>query len=124
MWLRLLSGLFVVEAEQDRYQSEFGGEVVLGCRFQPSLSGSASNLKVTWNWISSSSSREVFRLDNWVEQPESQDPVYRGRATLLREELESNWAKLKVPGPGPGPPIALESRCLCCGASQQLLFSG
>lgn len=100
IWLRLVSGLFTVEAEQDRYQSEFGGDVVLGCSFQPGLSVSASNLKVTWNWISSSSSREVYRLDNWVEQTVNQDPVYQGRATLLREELENNWAKLKVPGPG------------------------
>lgn len=73
--------------------------MVLGCRFQAGVSVSASNLKVTWNWISSSSSRQVYRLDNGVEQPVYPDPVYRGRATLLREELENNWAKLKVPGP-------------------------
>ncbi|NP_001177293.1 B7-H1/DC protein precursor [Takifugu rubripes] len=95
-----LSALFTVEAEQVQYQSEFGGDVVLGCRFglQPDLSVSASNLKVTWHWISSSSPspREVYRLDNWVEQLVHQDPVYRGRATLLKEELKNNWAKLKI----------------------------
>ncbi|TWW65981.1 T-lymphocyte activation antigen CD80 [Takifugu flavidus] len=93
-----LSALFTVEAEQVQYQSEFGGDVVLGCRFglQPGLSVSASNLTVTWYWISSYSSREVYQLDNWVEQLAHQDPVYLGRATLLKEELKNNWAKLKI----------------------------
>lgn len=98
-WFRLSSVLLTVEAEQNRYQSEFGGDVVMGCRFQPGLS--SSDLKVTWHWISSTSAREAYRLDNGVEQSATQDPVYRGRAALLREELEDGWAKLKVPGPGP-----------------------
>lgn len=97
-WFCLSSVLLTVEAEQNRYQSEFGGDVVMGCRFQPGLS--SSDLKVTWHWISSSSTREAFQLDNGVEQLASQDPVYRGRAVLLREQLEDGWAKLKVPGPG------------------------
>lgn len=102
IWSRLVSALFTVEVEQVQYQSEFGGDVVLGCRLglQPNLSVSASNLKVIWHWISSSPTRVVYRLDDWVEQLAHQDPVYLGRATLLKEELKNNWAKLKVPGPG------------------------
>lgn len=90
----------MVEAEQNRYQAEFGGDVVMGCRFQPGLSVSASDLKVTWHWISSTSSREVYRLDKGLEQSATQDPIYRGRVALLRDEMENSWAKLKVPGPG------------------------
>lgn len=92
--------------------------MVLGCGFQPGQSVSGSNLRVTWSWISPSSSRLVYRLDNWVEQP-VQDPVYLGRATLLREELENNWARLKVPGPGRQSPghVVVER-------GQQVLFSG
>lgn len=88
-----------MEAEQNQYQSELGGDVVMGCRFQPGLA--SSDLKVTWNWISSTSTREAYRLDNGVEQSANQDPVYRGRVALLREELEDGLARLKVPGPGP-----------------------
>lgn len=88
-----------MEAEQNQYQSELGGDVVMGCRFQPGLS--SSDMKVTWNWISSTPTREAYRLDNGVEQSASQDLVYRGRAALLREELEDGLARLKVPGPGP-----------------------
>lgn len=84
-----------MEAEQNRYRSEFGGDVVMGCRFQPGRA--SSDLKVTWHWISSTSTREAYRLDNGVEQSATQDPVYRGRAALLREELEDGWARLKVP---------------------------
>lgn len=97
--------------------------MVLGCRFKPGLSASDSNLKVTWHWISSTSSREVYRLDNGVEQPAYQDPVYLGRATLLREELENNWAKLKVPGPGPGRASSIRVQVMLFW-SQQVLSSG
>lgn len=97
-----------MEAEQSRYQSEFGGDVVMGCRFRAGLP--ASDLKVTWHWISPSSTREAYRLDNGAEHPATQDPVYRGRAALLREQLEDGWARLKVPGPGSGgPEVRLET---------------
>lgn len=68
--------------------------MVLGCRFRAGLS--PSDLKVTWHWISSASTREVYRLADGAEQTATQDPVYRGRAALLREELEDGWARLKV----------------------------
>lgn len=93
--------------------------MVLGCKFQPGLSASDSNLKVSWHWISSTSSREVYRLDNGVYQ----DPDYLGRATLLREELENNWAKLKVPGPGPGGASSVRVQVMLFW-SQQVLSSG
>lgn len=111
----------MVEAEQNRYQAEFGGDVVMGCGFQPGLTVSASDLKVMWHWISTTSSREVYQLDKGLEQLASQDPIYRGRVALLREELENSWAKLKVPGPGRpyGP-----GHCVLGGLRQQVLFSG
>ncbi|CAF93166.1 unnamed protein product [Tetraodon nigroviridis] len=83
-----------VEAEQNWYWSEFGGDVVMGCRFQAGVP--PSNLTVTWHWISSTSIREAYRLENGLEHPDTQDPVYRDRATLLREELKDGWAKLKI----------------------------
>lgn len=78
------------------FKSEFGGDVVMGCRFQPKLSNPQDLLKVTWHWMSSTSSREVYRMDDRMEVSASQDPAYRGRVTLLTEELKDGWAKLKV----------------------------
>lgn len=88
--------LLTVEAERTMYKSEFGGDVVMGCRFQPKLSDPLDSLKVTWHWIAATSAREVYRMDDGVEHLASQDPDYRGRVTLLTEELNEGWAKLKV----------------------------
>ncbi|XP_036972161.1 uncharacterized protein LOC119029453 isoform X2 [Acanthopagrus latus] len=91
-----LSVLFTVEAEQLHYKAEFGGEVVMGCRFQPKLLSPRDNLKVTWHWGTSSPAREVYRIDNGVEQSASQYPDYQGRVKLLTEELADGWAKLQI----------------------------
>ncbi|XP_070845129.1 programmed cell death 1 ligand 2 [Chaetodon trifascialis] len=91
-----LSVFFTVETERTSYESEFGGDVVMGCRFQPKLSSSDDPLKVTWHWITSTSFREVSRMDNGVEQLATQSPDYQGRARLLAEELEEGWAKLQI----------------------------
>lgn len=85
-----------VEAEQARYESEFGGDVVMGCRFQPKLSNPLEYLKVTWHWITATSSREVYRKDNSPESLASQHPDYQGRVTFFTEELQEGWAKIKV----------------------------
>ncbi|XP_041816499.1 CD276 antigen homolog isoform X2 [Chelmon rostratus] len=91
-----LSVLFTVEAERTRYESEFGGDVVMGCRFQPKKSSPGDALKVTWHWVTQGSFREVYRIDNGVEQLANQSPDYRGRASLLTEELEEGWARLQI----------------------------
>ncbi|XP_076019665.1 uncharacterized protein LOC143010939 isoform X2 [Genypterus blacodes] len=94
-----LSEFFTVVAERNTYNAEFGGEVVMGCRFQPVQNPQTnpdSGLTVTWHWVSNALTREVFRLDNGVENLASQDPEYRGRARLLTEELSGGWAKLQL----------------------------
>lgn len=88
--------LLTVEAEQTSYHSEFGGDVVMGCMFQPKLYNYEDSLKVAWHWISATSTREVYQMDDGVEHLKSQDPGYLGRVTLLTEELKEGWAKLKV----------------------------
>lgn len=78
------------------YMSEFGGDVVMGCRFQPKLSTPDAYLKVTWHRIIPGSDQEVYRMDNGKEHLASQDLNYQGRVKLLGEELEDGWAKLQV----------------------------
>ncbi|XP_062269526.1 uncharacterized protein LOC133975561 [Platichthys flesus] len=89
-----LSDLFTVEADRNTYESEFGRDVVMGCKFHPLPSNSDQDLKVSWHWIISGDSRDVYRINNGVEQPAS--PEYYGRVTLLKEQLRSGWAKLKL----------------------------
>lgn len=91
-----LSVLFTVEAEQTMYKANFGGAVVMGCRFQPKLSSPLADLKVTWHWISSSLVRDVYRMDDWKENLASRDPDYLGRVRLLTDELQDGWAKLEI----------------------------
>ncbi|XP_068561914.1 programmed cell death 1 ligand 2-like [Cebidichthys violaceus] len=89
-----LSVLFTVVAERTTYESKFGEDVVMGCRFQPKLSNALADLKVTWHWTSSKSVREVYRMDNGKEHLASRD--YQGRVRLLTEELQEGWAKLQI----------------------------
>ncbi|RVE65686.1 hypothetical protein OJAV_G00119060 [Oryzias javanicus] len=89
-----LSVLFTVEAEQTMYSSEFGGEVVMGCRFSTKASKPHSDLKVTWHWTSSELHQELIRLDNTMDYTVS--PKYQGRVKLLTEELKNGWAKLQL----------------------------
>lgn len=90
------SVLLTVEAEKTTYESKFGGEVVMGCRFRPKLSTPNADLKVTWHWIGSPSVRDVYRMDNMKENLATQDPDYRGRVTLLSGELQEGRTKLQV----------------------------
>ncbi|XP_033951257.1 programmed cell death 1 ligand 1-like isoform X2 [Pseudochaenichthys georgianus] len=92
-----LSVLFTVEAERTVYESKFGEDVVMGCRFQPKLSNPHdADLKVTWHWFTSTLVRDVYRMDNWKENSAFQDSDYRGRVMLLTDELRDGWSKLKI----------------------------
>ncbi|XP_044030586.1 CD276 antigen-like [Siniperca chuatsi] len=90
-----LSVLFTVEAERSMYESEFGGDVVMGCRFQPKLSNPHDKLKVTWQRVNHSP-QKVYRMDNWTEDLAFHDPDYLGRVKLHTEELKDGWAKLQI----------------------------
>lgn len=86
--------LFTVEAEQTLYVSEFGGDVVMGCSFQPKPANPAADLKVTWHRMTSGAAQEVYQMVNGEEH--STSPEYQGRVKLLTEELKDGWAKLQV----------------------------
>lgn len=86
--------LFTVEAEKTAYKSEFGGNVVMGCKFDNKPSGRLNNLSVAWSWIESGSKLDVIRIENGVERLGS--PEYRGRVKLLTDELNGGWAKLEI----------------------------
>ncbi|KAM9306252.1 uncharacterized protein KZ484_026747 [Pholidichthys leucotaenia] len=86
-----LSVFFTVDAERTTYTSEFGGKVILGCKFYPRSSNTDPNLKVTWHF---SSNLEVIRMDNGTVH--STSPKYQGRVRLLTEELKQGYAKIEI----------------------------
>ncbi|XP_041667213.1 immunoglobulin superfamily member 11-like [Cheilinus undulatus] len=88
--------LLTVEAGQTKYDSEYGGDVVLGCSFKPKLSTPRAELKVTWLRMDSPMPRDIYSMDNWKEQLQFQDPDYQGRVKLLTEEVKDGWAKLQI----------------------------
>lgn len=95
----LSSDVLTVVAERNAYDAEFGGDVVMGCRFQPvpkPESNPNPGLTVAWHWVSGGLTRVVYRMDSGVENLASQDPEYQGRARLLTEELSGGWSKLQV----------------------------
>ncbi|TKS84555.1 Programmed cell death 1 ligand 1 [Collichthys lucidus] len=90
--------LFTVEAEQSSYASEFGEDVVMGCRFQPTLLKPNDDLEVNWHWLDPGKTNPqlVYGMLNKVEQLPSLDSKYRGRVRLLTDELKDGWAKLQI----------------------------
>lgn len=73
--------------------------MVIGCSFEPKLADLQQQLEVKWHWFGqtdSKSNRVVYWMKNQVEQTETQNPDYRGRVTLLTEELKHGLVKLKV----------------------------
>ncbi|XP_047425023.1 uncharacterized protein LOC124996249 [Mugil cephalus] len=89
-----LSVFFTVDAEQAAYQSEFGGNVVMGCKFHPKPSTSKADLTVRWHWITQNSVQEVVKIVNGNESSDSHK--FKGRVRLLTEELKNGWAKLQI----------------------------
>lgn len=96
LFQKSLSVVLHVEAESTAYHAEFGGEVVMAWRFQPRPSNPRQKLEVQLHWVGTGPAREVYRLQGQVEQTESQSAHYRGRVTLLREQLKDGWIKLKI----------------------------
>lgn len=92
-----VSGLFTVEVDKSTYKSEFGGDVVMGCSFQPLPPANLTPITVTWHWISPGGPiREVYRMENGLEKLNSQHQDFQGRARLLTNELQKGWAKLQI----------------------------
>lgn len=89
-----LAALFTVEAEHTSYNSEYGGNVVMGCRFSSKPANSQNDLKVIWHWMDGSPDQEVIRLVGNLES--SSSSKFKGRVKLLTDELKNSWAKIQV----------------------------
>nr|XP_057913825.1 programmed cell death 1 ligand 2-like isoform X2 [Doryrhamphus excisus] len=88
--------LFTAQAERALYTAELGDDVVIGCHFFPLPADPHQDVMVSWYQMAGASVREVYRIDNGVEQVGTQHPDFRGRARLLTEDIKDGWARLQV----------------------------
>ncbi|XP_054896382.1 programmed cell death 1 ligand 1-like isoform X2 [Poeciliopsis prolifica] len=89
-----LAALFTVEAEHTSYSSEYGGNVVMGCRFSSKPANPQNDLKVIWHRLDGSPDQEVIRLvDNFESSASSK---FKGRVKILTDELKNSWAKIQI----------------------------
>ncbi|XP_057675569.1 programmed cell death 1 ligand 1-like [Corythoichthys intestinalis] len=97
MFQPCLQVLLTTYAEQPSYNAELGGDVIMGCRFQPLSQHPNEDLMISW-WhsISSAQFRQVYRMSRGQEQVSLQHPDFIGRARLLTQEIKNGWAKLQV----------------------------
>ncbi|XP_008422256.1 programmed cell death 1 ligand 1 isoform X1 [Poecilia reticulata] len=89
-----LAALFTVEAEHTSYNSEYGGSVVMGCRFSSKPANPQNDLKVVWHLTDTGPDQEVIRLVDNLES--SASSKFKGRVKLLTDELKNSWAKIQI----------------------------
>ncbi|XP_054614037.1 programmed cell death 1 ligand 1-like isoform X2 [Dunckerocampus dactyliophorus] len=93
---RVQALLFTAEAERVFYTAQLGDDILMGCHFFPLPADPRQDVMVSWYRMAGASVQEVYRIDNGVEQVETQHPDFRGRARLLTEDINDGWARLQV----------------------------
>uniref|UniRef100_A0A6I8Q7L0 Programmed cell death 1 ligand 2 n=1 Tax=Xenopus tropicalis TaxID=8364 RepID=A0A6I8Q7L0_XENTR len=91
--------LFVVTAPRSSYTAQYGDTVQLICSFPPEENVYISKkLKVSWEHIDSfqGKSQDVLMLTDGKLVLEKQSDTFRGRTTLLMEELNNGRAVLEI----------------------------
>ncbi|XP_029469705.1 programmed cell death 1 ligand 2 isoform X2 [Rhinatrema bivittatum] len=96
--LHLVAALFTVETAQSVYVAHYGSTVNMTCMFPVAGGINMKDLKVYWHHKSSSQAmeKEIYLLDGGKENLNMQDAGYRGRATLLKDELYRGHAVLQI----------------------------
>ncbi|XP_066472846.1 programmed cell death 1 ligand 2-like [Tiliqua scincoides] len=94
----VMTALFTVEVLQPHYDAEYGSDVKMGCRFPVDSQLNLIHLSILWSRMQSETqkSKEVYKLHRGQEDLTLQDEDYRGRATLLQEELQMGRSVLHL----------------------------
>lgn len=89
--------LFTVEVLQPKYSVEYGSKVILRCRFPVDSQLNFKMLSILWKKVTTKQEeKEIYKLRKGQENLTLQDPDYRGRATLLHEELQTGCSALSI----------------------------
>ncbi|XP_075065338.1 programmed cell death 1 ligand 1-like isoform X2 [Mixophyes fleayi] len=90
--------LFIVTAPKLAYTAKYGDRVQMTCHFPLTKDEDINELKVSWQCMNPQQSlpRQVIMFKNGKEDLLNQESTYRGRATLLMEELKKGEAVLQI----------------------------
>nr|XP_056704877.1 programmed cell death 1 ligand 2-like [Euleptes europaea]XP_056722673.1 programmed cell death 1 ligand 2-like [Euleptes europaea] len=95
--LHLMTALFTVEVLQPQYSVEYGSNVTLRCHFPVESQLNFKMLSILWKRIlPNQEEKEIYKLHKGQENLTLQDPDYRGRVTLLHEELQMGCSALII----------------------------
>ncbi|XP_028912158.1 programmed cell death 1 ligand 2 isoform X1 [Ornithorhynchus anatinus] len=92
MQLHLMPALFTVQIPKDFYTVDYGSNVTMECNFNVENQMDFNILLVFWD----KDEKNIVKFAKGQEDLKTQDEHYRGRATLLREELSSGKALLRI----------------------------
>ncbi|KAG8595592.1 hypothetical protein GDO81_001566 [Engystomops pustulosus] len=95
---QLIQALFVVTAPESAYTIQYGDTVEMICSFPVPKEDDLNKLKVSWKHFltKDQQARQVTLFNNGREDFLSQEPSYKGRASLLNQELKYGRAILKI----------------------------
>ncbi|KAG8455181.1 hypothetical protein GDO86_001394 [Hymenochirus boettgeri] len=89
--------MFTVEAEKSHYTAEYGGTVNMACHFQMKKEINIQGITVYWEYIAAEGHRkEVIKFHNGTENLSTQNQDYKGRVSILKEELFKGHAILEI----------------------------
>ncbi|XP_029469602.1 programmed cell death 1 ligand 1 isoform X2 [Rhinatrema bivittatum] len=93
-----INALFTVEIAQSVYVAHYGSTVNMTCMFPVAGGINMKDLKVYWHhkYSLQAMEKEIYLLDGGKENLNMQDAGYRGRATLLKDELYRGHAVLQI----------------------------
>ncbi|XP_042309496.1 programmed cell death 1 ligand 2-like isoform X2 [Sceloporus undulatus] len=96
--LHFITALFTVDVLQPRYSAEHGSNVTMGCRFPVRDPFNLTALSILWQKKHSEGHdiKEVYKLSKGQENLRQQHTDYRGRASLLLEELKMGYSMLHI----------------------------
>uniref|UniRef100_A0A8C8SSG8 Programmed cell death 1 ligand 2 n=1 Tax=Pelusios castaneus TaxID=367368 RepID=A0A8C8SSG8_9SAUR len=96
--LYLVRAFFTVEVPQQKYIAEYGSNVTMECRFPVDGQFNLKDLSVSWEQqgLTEQKPKEVYTLHKGEEVLKFQHIDYRGRATLLHDELKLGYSVLQI----------------------------
>ncbi|XP_072259335.1 programmed cell death 1 ligand 1 [Pyxicephalus adspersus] len=92
----VIFALFVVTVPKSTYTVKYGDTVNMSCHFPFKKDEDINELKVSWQHHEAHVKTQVVRFTNGKEEPINQENPYRGRASLLTEELIKGEAILQI----------------------------
>lgn len=98
LYLHTILALFVVTTPKSSYTARYGGKVQMKCNFPVPKEDDLNKLKVSWKHFPQKhhEARQVTMFNNGREDVSSQENMYKGRASLLVQELKNGEAILQI----------------------------